>query len=324
MVNRTLIPNVLINLNQDYHIDTQLEYKPTEFNSVQTQQLSDEFFQFRLNNCLNITKPNKINEFKYEKIPFKNVELEFKYLSNITFINFFRLSNVDIPRCFKRTKNIRRNINELELLKLNNYLMRQGKRLKTLKILTKSMHQSFNEHLKLLSSDYNNFFNWKQTFITLNYLSFKNNKYQNFNTNSLEFNSYSYQIINEGMNPNPKLLFNSVMLNNIYKMLPVFSFYIYKVDKKIFKNTRGKSGKFTFLWKYVSQFKRNFLVMHWLMKEMRLKPGRSLQDRVNSTINTLVFNPKKTWMWKVKKFSHNYVYYNCRKSLAETYRTTKN
>ena len=121
MVKKALIVNVLINQSQDYHVDTQLEYKPTEFNTVQTKQLSDEFFQFRLKNCLNITHPNKINEIKHEKMPFKNVELEFKYLSNITFINFFRLSNVDIPRCFKRTKNIRRNINELELLKLNNY-----------------------------------------------------------------------------------------------------------------------------------------------------------------------------------------------------------
>jgi hypothetical protein len=107
-------------------------------------------------------------------------------------------------------------------------------------------------------------------------------------------------------------------------MLPMFAFYVYKVDKKIFKNTRGKSGKFTFIWKYISQYKRNFLVMHWLMKELRLKPGRSLQNRVDATIDTLVFTPQKTWIWKVKKFSHNYVYYNCRKSLAETYRTSKN
>ena len=27
----------------------------------------------------------------------------------------------------------------------------------------------------------------------------------------------------------------------------LFSFYIYKVDKHIYKNSRGKSGKFTFI-----------------------------------------------------------------------------
>jgi hypothetical protein len=40
---------------------------------------------------------------------------------------------------------------------------------------------------------------------------------------------------------------NTLVFKNIYQMLPLFSFYIYKVDKKIFKNTRGKSGKFTFI-----------------------------------------------------------------------------
>ena len=202
--------------------------------------------------------------------------------------------------------------------------MRDGKRLKTFKVLANAMHKNHNEYTKNFCNDYTEFLNWKQTFITLNYISFNKKKYKTYNNRSLEFNNYGYQLINEEMHPNIKLFFNSTIIQNIYNMLPVFSFYIYKVDKKIFKNTRGKSGKFTFIWKYVSQFKRNFLVMHWLMKEMRLKPGRTLNDRVYTTINTLVFNPKKTWMWKVKKFSHNYVYYNCRKSLAETYRTVKN
>jgi hypothetical protein len=35
----------------------------------------------------------------------------------------------------------------------------------------------------------------------------------------------------------------------------------------------------------------------------------------------MVYSPKTTWIYKVKKFSHNYVYRNSRKTLAETYRT---
>lgn len=38
-----------------------------------------------------------------------------------------------------------------------------------------------------------------------------------------------------------------LLFRNVQKVLPMFSFYIYKVDKKIFKNTRGKSGKYTFI-----------------------------------------------------------------------------
>lgn len=319
-----MVNNILLNYNCEYHFDSQLEYQACVWNNCPSHYPDDEFFQFKLKNCFSLTHQIKANNILSEKNQFIDLQNDFSHLSNATFINFFRLANVDIPRCFKRTKNMRRSTNELELLKLSNYLMRHGKRAKTLKTLLTAIHESHSDYSKLFFNDYKDFFDWRKTFLTLNYLSFQSKNYTKFNPTLFEFDSYGHQITNISMRPNFKLHFSSVLTSNIYKMLPVFSFYIYKVDKKIFKNTRGKSGKFTFLWKYVSQFKRRFLVMHWLMKEMRIKPGRSLQDRVNNIIKTLVFTPKKTWMWKVKKFSHNYVYYNCRKSLAETYRTVKN
>jgi hypothetical protein len=53
------------------------------------------------------------------------------------------------------------------------------------------------------------------------------------------------------------------MLAQIFKRFNyLFSFYIYKVDKKIYKNSRGKSGKHTFVWKYIAPYKRNLLIMH--------------------------------------------------------------
>ena len=84
------------------------------------------------------------------------------------------------------------------------------------------------------------------------------------------------------------------ILRNVRAVEPLFSFYIYKVDKKIFKNTRGKSGKFTFIWKYVSKYKRANLVIFWLMKELRMNPGRTLYERLYATLNTIVFEPKKS------------------------------
>lgn len=101
----------------------------------------------------------------------------------------------------------------------------------------------------------------------------------------------------------------------------MFSFYIYKVDKQIFKNTRGKSGKYTFIWKYVTQYKRIFLVMYWLLKELRMMQGRTIGDRLTQLLRGFIFNPSGTWIHKIKKFSTNYVYRNCRRTLAEHYRT---
>jgi hypothetical protein len=78
-------------------------------------------------------------------------------------------------------------------------------------------------------------------------MSFGKKNYQTYSRKSLEFDNYGYQLLPEGSQINFKLLMNPVVVSNIYNMLPMFSFYVYKVDKKIFKNTRGRSGKFTFI-----------------------------------------------------------------------------
>lgn len=61
--------------------------------------------------------------------------------------------------------------------------------------------------------------------------------------------------------------------------------------------------------------------MFWLMRELKITPGRTIEDRLNALVRMFVFNPNKSWVWRIKKFSHNYVYRNCRYTLADTYRT---
>lgn len=57
-----------------------------------------------------------------------------------------------------------------------------------------------------------------------------------------------------------KLNIGSIMDFFFKKTQPIFTLYIYKVNKNIYKNTRGKSGKFTFIWKYVPLYKRLFII----------------------------------------------------------------
>jgi hypothetical protein len=90
-----------------------------------------------------------------EEFGLENAKDDFEYLQNTTFTNFFKASNVDVPRCFKKTKTIRRSINEVEILKLNNYLMRQGKRAKTFKFLSNSINTSFNNYIDSNKIEYN-------------------------------------------------------------------------------------------------------------------------------------------------------------------------
>lgn len=169
-----------------------------------TLMLKKNFFEDRLSHCLKVPQDFIFEEFLLEEFGLENAKEDFEYLKNITFTNFFKSSNVDVPRCFRRTKTIRRPINEVEILKLNNYLMRQGKRAKTFKFLSRSINKSFNDYITANRGEYSNEPNWKQLFITLNYMSYNNNKYRLYNREGLEFDNYGYQLTSEGSHINFK------------------------------------------------------------------------------------------------------------------------
>jgi hypothetical protein len=48
---------------------------------------------------------------------------------------------------------------------------------------------------------------------------------------------------------------------------------------------------------------------------------KSINGRLDFLINQILFNVNSLWIYRIKKFSYNYVYYNCRNTLARTYRT---
>jgi hypothetical protein len=94
-----------------------------------------EFFEDRLLHCLGMTDSIELENFLLDEFALDQARHDFEFLANSTFVSFFRSNLIDIPRCFKITKSMRRPKNEIMLLKLNNYLMRGGKRHKTLNLL---------------------------------------------------------------------------------------------------------------------------------------------------------------------------------------------
>lgn len=274
-----------------------------------------------MDHCLNLTESNDFNETLLDHYGEHEAIEDFYYLKDRTFTSFFRDNLIDVPRCFQRTRSVRRPINQIDLLKLNNYLMRDGKRLKVFSALSKTLWTVFNDQKTDDTTTYKTTLQWRDIYITFNYMTHLDGSYSHLPPIKEDLTAYGHTMIPVGKYIEDEWNLNTLIFKNIYQMLPLFSFYIYKVDKKIFKNTRGKSGKFTFIWKYVAPYKRIMLVMHWLLKELRVKPGRSLQDRLDATFRTLILSPEKTWIWRVRKFSHNYVYRNSRRTLAETYRT---
>jgi hypothetical protein len=63
---------------------------------------------------------------------------------------------------------------------------------------------------------------------------------------NIELNDFNY-IKHSNIFKNSDYTINNILDQNFKKFNYLFSFYIYKVDKQIYKNSRGKSGKYTFV-----------------------------------------------------------------------------
>lgn len=69
-------------------------------------------------------------------------------------------------------------------------------------------------------------------------------KFSNIPYNSLSLN---YKLRRDEISKPEYLTTNELITQTFKKFNFLFSFYIYKVDKQIYKNSRGKSGKYTFV-----------------------------------------------------------------------------
>jgi len=250
----------------------------------------------------------------------KNV---FKSLSTSRFKLFFRDLSIDTPSILNKTPSLRRNQNSTDFGKLAICLARRGKKIQATNLISKAIFSSFVE-LKNNFLPVSPIFNLKLLYYYFTTLNISTEKellslFYNLSHFKLDLeNTISESFLIKSDDFTPEFFYK----NSMKKFNLLFSFYIYKVDKNIYKNSRGKSGKYSFVWKYVPAYKRATLVSHWLMKEVRISPGKNIQTRVNFIIRKFLIFTKETLAWKINKFSTSHVYYHLRKSLGETCRTT--
>ena len=320
ILNKLYVFLILINRYYNPTLDWyyNLPSDPTHY--IQYEPISEPFLFSKVDSYHNIHDTSLFFSDRDDLYGTYCVEDSFEFLITSQFYSFFTLNNVDVARFMKRTKSVKRHINEIDFLKFNNYFMRSGKREKSLKILNTTLRNLFPEFTKLRDLIVKSPSSWHHFYMMYSHLTV-NYSYQQLNIEKDEIVDWGNMTTQNFKNVVSNWRFKTILFRNLGQMLPIFSFYIYKVDKQIFKNTRGKSGKYTFIWKYVTQYKRVFIAMYWLLKELRIMPGRSIGDRMSQLIKGFVFSPEKTWIYRVKKFSSNYVYRNCRHTLAEHYRT---
>jgi hypothetical protein len=117
--------------NIEHHIERHYEVRAKYSDYLQRLPMKSEFFKKRLQHSLRIPTLIEAIEWRLDFHGTEDVFTEFEYRHYSTFISFFRDHTIDIPRCFRKTKSVRRRINESDILKLNNYFMRHGLRAKS-------------------------------------------------------------------------------------------------------------------------------------------------------------------------------------------------
>jgi len=311
---------LIIRRDTDHYVEWYYDMPTPKHYFLQYMPLENDQLVDKTQNCIGVAESPLFIEEIEDAYGIYNVREFFDFIDYSSFYTFFTENRVDVPRFLRKTKSVRRSVNDLEFIKFNNYFMRKGMRYRTLNLLNTSLfnlHTDFKDLKDLVSSTPSS---WKDFYLLFTNLRLRES-YKQFSFDKNEVTTFG-----NTQGPLYKDILtcwynHRILFQNIHDLLPVFCFYIYKVDKQIFKNTRGRSGKYTFIWKYVTQYKRPQLAMSWIMKELRITPGRTLPDRLMSLLRNFIFSHRKTWVWRVKKFSHNYVYRNCRFTLAESYRT---
>lgn len=224
--------------------------------------------------------------------------------SNSEFKVFFKKLGINIPQVLNKTKSIHRLHSTNSLSVFPKYLSRHGMKVKSRKLVLMSILKYLNLTPK------SNIFFWKVLFLNLTsfFVCSKRDPVLFFDGN----------VVPNSIKSNLK----SILSTNFNMINLIFSFYIYKVDKHIYKNSRGRSGKFTFIWKYIAPYKRISRITYWLLKDVKTAAGKTLKERLDIVLHNFIKNPYSSLAWKIKRFSLNYGYYNLRHSLLETYRTS--
>jgi hypothetical protein len=118
---------------------------------------------FMLLNSLTVLNINNYSNIADEKnlLPnksfFSNLDYSFLtnffYLRNSSFIKFFMNNMIDVPICFKKSRSLKTKNFELPLLKFINFLMKKGKKEKTINTVFTSL-RFFIKTLKISRFNY--------------------------------------------------------------------------------------------------------------------------------------------------------------------------
>jgi len=136
-----------------------------------------------------------------------------------------------------------------------------------------------------------------------------------FNNNTTYYNYAKWNDV--------EFFIKNFLFKQLTKFKPVFNFFIYNVDKNIKKFSRGKSGKYVFVWKYIPQYKRNNVTLNLIKKNLIFANGLNFRQKLLSILQLVFLNLQQSFLWKTKIFVYNYIYKNYKKTLMTNFKSIK-
>lgn len=231
---------------------------------------------------------------------------------------------VDMPLCFQKSKSLFSKTFEIPLLKLINMVMRHGLKNQTIKNITKSFSTCFHQSLNFFNNpELVRWFLLYNSLLSVNLPIFESKFFINTTHRDLKTDITAKHVLTPaGYSFNDLFFLKNLLFEKLSKYLPLFSFYIRKVDKSIRKNSRNKSGKYTIVWKYVPSFKRLYVTVRWLLQDLKFQKLKTFNERFIKIIETFLLTPHLSFVSRLRKFTHFFVFENYRKSLLKSLKST--
>ena len=245
----------------------------------------------------------------------------------LTFDTFFATQLIDVPKCFKKSVSLYRSQSFDLDSRLFNNISRHGRKMYVTRLystIVQTLTNQFSHSSEQNTTD-STYLSWRVLYKaltpifytlhrnTLNLAALPDFEYVDGAAETWDRESYSVSTSD---------LTTISIPQTLKQYNPVFSFYIRRVDKLKRKHSRGKSGKYSISWKYVPEYKRQWIAIRWLTKDIKFQRSRTLYLKMLASFENLLFNQQAHLVYQLRNFVHRFVFQNYRKTLLKSLRST--
>ncbi len=226
-----------------------------------------------------------------------------------TLVSFFALQMIDIPKSFSRSKSLYSPNASIHKLRLTNMLMRHGRKAKVSIALSRSIHEIINNYVLPIN----------KTNLNFDQISSKKSINADPSKVSSEARLTTAPFIKNAHNSKGDVdWLQNLIFEELEKYTPLFSFYVKKVDKLKRKHSRGKSGKYSIVWKYVPKYRRLTTTLRWLIRDIRFQKAKTFNLRLTRSLELFVFDRSSHLVPQLRQFVHTFVFKHHKKTLIKT------